>query len=295
MMKEAGVALERNRNTCLKMILLMALAGPTSTSLMAASPGFKPMFDGKTLNGWKGDASVWSVRDGTITGSSGNEPLKSNTFLIFQQPYGNFELHYKYRWQSPEGNSGFQFRSGIVEGNYVMTGYQANVVPISAPPERYGMLYNELGDRQELMLLGQKGVITRRSANGMGTGRIVRTVTGMVNSREDIMATIKPEPEWNEVVLIAYGRHMVEAINGMLAFDAVDNDPVGPDSGFFGLQAHGGPPMTVQFKDIEIKVLTSEPKTEGRFKSKPSPAPAPTQTYKDSNRAGLPDVALPTN
>ncbi|MEA3364982.1 MAG: hypothetical protein U9Q79_05015, partial [Candidatus Hydrogenedentes bacterium] len=31
-------------------------------------PGFEPLFDGKTLNGWKAaDMSFWSVEDGAIT------------------------------------------------------------------------------------------------------------------------------------------------------------------------------------------------------------------------------------
>ena len=293
------MALAKYRKTCLKSVALAALVATAPTALWAKATasdnaGFTSLFDGKTLNGWKGDPSVWSVRDGTITAST-EQPIKRNTFLVFQKPYGDFEMHFKYRWLSPDGNSGMQFHSGMVEGNYVMTGYQANVVPISAKPDRYGMLYDELSDRQEIMMLGQKGILTRRSSNGAGTGRIVRTVTQMINSREDILATIRPAPEWNEVVLISHGNHMVEAINGMLAFDTVDQDPDGHPTGLFGLQAHSGPAMTVQYKDIYVKTLTAAPKIDGRFKSTPSPAPEPTQTYKDSNRAGLPDVALPTD
>lgn len=256
-------------------------------------PGFTALFDGKTLKGWRGDMSFFSVRDGAITGGSEN-PVPFNTFLIYEKPYGNFELRFKYRWLTPTaGNSGFQFRSAQVEGNYALVGLQANVVPTNAAPERFGMLYEELADRQEMALLGQKATITRRAAGRGGQGRVVRTVSEMVNDRAAIIGSIRPTPEWNEVVVIAYGNHIVSAINGMLAFDAVDNDPVGHLDGLFGIQVHNGPAMLVQYQDIVVKPLTSAPKLDGRFKTTPSPAPAPTITYKDSTKAGLKDVAVP--
>ena len=30
--------------------------------------GFRPLWDGKTLDGWEGDSRLWSVRDGAIVG-----------------------------------------------------------------------------------------------------------------------------------------------------------------------------------------------------------------------------------
>lgn len=260
----------------------------------APPPGFTSMFDGKTLNGWKGAEGVWTVQDEAITVDTAT-PIKANTFLVFQQPYGDFELRFKYRWSTDLGNSGFQFHSGMAEGNYTMAGYQANVVPLGGPAERFGMLYNELVDRQEEALLGQRVTLTRRTATNGGTARVVRTVHEMVNSRDAILAAVHPNKsgEWNEVVLISYGNRMVSAINGLLAFDATDNDPIHFESGLFGLQAHSGPAMKVQYKDIYVKRLTAAPRWEGRFQTTPTPAPAPTQTYKDSTRAALPDVALP--
>jgi hypothetical protein len=51
--------------------------------------------------------------------------------------------------------------------------------------------------------------------------------------------------------------------------------------------------MTAQYKNIYVKSLTAPPNIEGRFKTKAGPATEPRQTYKDSVRAGLNDVALP--
>ena len=48
--------------------------------------GFKPIFDGKTLNGWDGDPKLWTVEDGAITGRTNDEdPLKTNQFIIWRQ------------------------------------------------------------------------------------------------------------------------------------------------------------------------------------------------------------------
>jgi hypothetical protein len=299
--KTRGFGMKMHWRGAAAALVLTAALPAACVAQSAPPPGFTSLFDGKTLNGWKGDTTVWSVKDGAITGGA-DQPIKANTFLAYQKPYRDFEVHYKYRWLTPDGNSGFQFRSAYIEGNYAMTGYQANVIPLPTAdqpqyakfqPERYAMLYNEGSDRQEIALLGQRATLTRRSADGGGTARIVRTVSAMVNSRDAILGSIRQNPEWNEGVVIAYGNHIVSAINGMLVFDAIDNDPIRPMEGLFALQAHDGPPMIVQYKDIYVKPLTSMPDIEGRFRSTVTPAPEPTQTYKDSTHAGLKDVALP--
>ncbi len=51
----------------------------------AADDGLKPIFDGRTLRGWEGDAKLWRVEDGAITGQTTAEnPAKNNTFLIWR-------------------------------------------------------------------------------------------------------------------------------------------------------------------------------------------------------------------
>lgn len=285
--------------TLLKTTAFLALAGTTLTPLaaqdksaQAVPPGFTSMFDGKTLKGWKGDPTVWSVKDGAITGHSA-EPVPLNTYLIYDKPYGNFEIRFKYRFLTDVGNSGLQFRSGQIAGNYILGGPQANVTPINRKsPERFAMLYEEIGERQEMVLLGQKAEITRAQAAGGGQGRIVRTVSEMINSRDEILDHIKPTGEWNEDVLIVYNNRMWHAVNGYLAFDATDSDPLSIRTGLLGWQFHKGPPTTVQFKAVVIKPLTAMPNVAGRFITKPSPAPEPRKTYKDSTQVNIADKPL---
>src|SRR6266581_4917363 len=73
-------------NKRLLLALLLCAAGAF------AKDGFKPLFNGKTLDGWDGDPRLWSVRDGMIVGSTEGNPLKYNSFLATKKSYANFIL-----------------------------------------------------------------------------------------------------------------------------------------------------------------------------------------------------------
>ncbi len=47
--------------------------------------GFRPIFNGRDLEGWEGDPKYWRVADGNLTGEVTPETLlKSNTFIIWR-------------------------------------------------------------------------------------------------------------------------------------------------------------------------------------------------------------------
>jgi len=75
-------------------------------------PGFQPMFDGRTLSGWEGDAKYWRVADRVMVGEITPETvIKSNTFIIWRGASpSDFELKVEYRI-TPGGNSGINYRS----------------------------------------------------------------------------------------------------------------------------------------------------------------------------------------
>ena len=97
--------------------------------MISTEADFKPIFDGKTLDGWDGNPVYWSVKDGAITGTITPETLlKANTFLIWQggQP-GDFELKAEFKI-SESGNSGINYRSEMVEDvPFALKGYQADI------------------------------------------------------------------------------------------------------------------------------------------------------------------------
>jgi hypothetical protein len=230
------------RYCTLSLILAVFLlnAPACQTAVVAAEEdGFKSLFDGKTLEGWEGKPQFWSVRDGAITGQTTPEnPTKGNTFLIWRggKP-GDFELRMKFRLVG--GNSGIQYRS-VETNDFVVGGYQADF----ESGDRYnGILYEERG-RGILALRNQKVVIEED-----GTKKVVGTTC----DEDALVASIKKE-EWNEYVIIAKGNHLVQKINGFVTVDVTDNqESKRRMDGILALQLHAGPPMLVQFKDIQLK------------------------------------------
>ena len=204
--------------------------------------GFKPIFDGKTLDGWKApNMSYWSVKDGAITAESTQaNPCKSNQFLVWQGgDVADFELKVKFRLAKNRGNSGIQFRSKI-DKNGMGIGYQADILP-GGP--WCGALADEYTSRVPLMVPnGHKTVV---DANGKRTctpaGKPVK---------------LKKLGEWNDYHIVACGHHMILKINGQVSAEFIDNDAKEFDaSGILGLQLRSGPPMKVQFKEILLKQL----------------------------------------
>src|SRR5262245_1118391 len=68
------------------------------------------LFDGTTLDGWKGDLKYWRVEDGAITGETTKEnPCTSGTFLVWAGgTVQDFELTCMARITG--GNSGIEYR-----------------------------------------------------------------------------------------------------------------------------------------------------------------------------------------
>src|SRR5258708_32301819 len=93
-------------------ILLYSLLvlGTGSALALADDAEGKPLFDGKTLAGWKqrGGMAKYRVIDGEIVGTS--VPNTSNSFLCTEQDYGDFVLEIEFK-VDPKLNSGIQIRS----------------------------------------------------------------------------------------------------------------------------------------------------------------------------------------
>ncbi len=105
-----------------------------------AEEGFRPLFNGRNLDGWDGDPRLWSVRDGMIVGSTEHAKLTHNEFLISKQSFGNFVLRAECKLRNH--NSGIQFRSEALP-EWVVRGYQADM----AQDNYWGCIYQEKGTR----------------------------------------------------------------------------------------------------------------------------------------------------
>ena len=225
-------------------LIILALA---IVSLPAAAA---PLFNGKDLTGWEGNPDLWSVKDGAITGrTTAEKPATGNTFLIWKGgTVSDFDLTFKYKMTPGDDkkftNSGVQYRSKIVDPkNFVVAGYQAD---FEYGDTYSGILYEEKG-RGILAQRGQKVVISK----GGSPDKPKLEVTGETGKSADIQAAIKKD-DWNEYHIIAVGNRIQHFINNKLTIDVTDNTAEGAKSGILALQLHAGPPMQVQFKDIEL-------------------------------------------
>src|SRR5262245_34243964 len=146
--------------------------------------GFESIFDGKTLKGWDGDPTYWSVEDGCLVGETRPETLpKYNRFIICRGgETKDFELKVEYRISS-QGNSGINYRSTELPGfKWIHRGYQADI----DGQNRYtGQNYEERG-RTFLALRGQYAYIAE--------GQTPR-VTALVGDGTQLKEYIKDD--WN--------------------------------------------------------------------------------------------------
>lgn len=207
-------------------------------------PGAKSAFDGKTLDGWEGDAKTWRVQEGCITGGSLEKNVPRNEFLTTTRRYGNFIIRLKFKLQGAGGfiNGGVQFRSERIPNNAEMIGYQADI----GDPDWWGCIYDE----------------SRRNR---------------VLAKSDIK-TLGPHirrNDWNDYVVRADGTRLTTWINGEQAIDWNEPDDAIPDSGLIGLQVHGGGKALIQFKEITIEEL---PPGSARFAGAPPPPKPPGES-----------------
>lgn len=185
----------------------------------AQENGFVPLFDGKTLTGWKGDPELWSVVDGNIVGSTEKKQLKGNSFLATDKTYKNFVVKVKFKLHNH--NSGVQVRSKLHD-NFKVTGYQADI----ADNNFLGILYEE----------GGRGIL--KNVDGAEVGKHVK------------------KGDWNEYEITCDGPKIKQVLNGFTTVDYTETDEKkGATEGVIALQMHTGPKMMIEFKDIQIKEL----------------------------------------
>jgi hypothetical protein len=128
--------------------LLAALCGaalllaPQSMTRLQAQEGWKPLFDGKTLDGWKvgENAATFSVQDGAIV------VFGPRAHLYYMGPVENHVFR-NFEWKAdvmtfPGSNSGMYFHTEYQEGGWPQKGYEVQVNNSHTDPIRTGSLYN---------------------------------------------------------------------------------------------------------------------------------------------------------
>ena len=242
------------------LFLIMLFGCKSSGNSDEDRDGFVEIFDGETLQGWKGDTTYWRVENGNLVGEvTPTSLLERNTFIIWKegQPQ-DFELKAEFKI-TRDGNSGINYRSAVLDNfPFSLKGYQADI----DGRNRYtGQNYEERG-RTTLAYRGEEVVLNSPdSALGSLEDHIrnnawtKRTVKGSLGDLESLGDSINTG-DWREIHLIVNDNRMQHYVNGVLMSDVTDHDTVnGRRSGHLGVQVHTGPPMKVQYRKIRLKHL----------------------------------------
>lgn len=209
-------------------------------SKLLSDEGFTPIFDGKSLKGWKGGGGWWQAKDGILQAQSSTEkPCKQNSHLIWTGGTpADFELRAEFKL-SPSANSGIQVRSQ--DNEFADSGYQADM---EGTGKYVGYLYHP-----KQHLVGERGAKVTIAADGK------KTVERFADAQE-LGDKIFKKDDWNEYTIIARGPSITIFVNGTKTNELIDHRPeMMPKSGFITLQMHAGPPMKIQFRNLRVKNL----------------------------------------
>ena len=150
----------------------------------------------------------------------------------------------------PRGIPGLQIRGKIDNPAALhVGGYQAD---IDAGNGYTGIIYDEGG------VAGGRGIMSNRGEKTLWDADNKRSATPLNKTSDEIKAVIKPVGEWNDVAVIVDGNRITYSINGQVTTELTDNSPKACKDGVIGLQMHAGHTMTLQFKDMKIKIAGPE-------------------------------------
>jgi len=213
--------------------------------------GFVSLFNGRDLSGWEGNRAIWRVENGVIVGETtadGPARITYNQFLVRTgEEYDDFVLRFDIKCTPGAGNSGMQIRSWMnpdANRPFSVHGYQADFDGAHAYT---GIFYGE-GFRG--IILSQRGQEAVIEPGQRQPAEVRRFADGEALKRE-----LKVD-DWNTYEVTAKDFTFTNKINGHVMSIFTDNDPeLRKSTGLLAIQAHTGPPMKVEVRNIRIKKL----------------------------------------
>ncbi len=201
------------------------LAGCTTLNREA---GFLPIFDGKTLNGWKllgGKGEGYGVKDGVLycaKGGGGN--------LLTEREYADFIFRFEFKLEAG-GNNGIALRTPLAGGSLAYLGMESQILDDTDP--KYAKL---------------------KAAQFHGSIYLIAPAK---------RGALRPVGQWNEEEIYCRGRHLRVTVNGKVIVDTNLNDVADRDTlqkhpgllrskGHLGFLGHND---YVEFRNLRIKEL----------------------------------------
>ncbi len=187
-----------------------------------APEGWRQIFDGKTLTGWKiYGTEVFQVNNGVIECRRG--PKESEGYLATEEEFSEFRVRGQFKMLG-DGNYGLFYHSRITlrpeDGYPVIAGVQGEVEP--SWPGSTGWVYESY--RRGWLLQPDKTVPA---------------------------AALLRVGDWNEIEIRSQGNHLTTWVNGMRVIEWLDPSPQ-LFSGSFALQLHTGAGAGVDWREIYV-------------------------------------------
>jgi hypothetical protein len=207
------------------------LAAPVA-HVCAAADDWVPLFDGKTLTGWKASENYasWKVADGAIT----TDGPRSHLFYagpLRGADFRNFELKLE-----------FMTRTGANSGVFFHTRFQGQGFP-------------------------EQGFEVQVNSSHVGEGSYrERKKTGSLYGVRNVYKALARDDEWVPLHIAVRGKNVQVRVKDMLVVDYVEPDPPvqAPKtpgrvlgSGTFALQCHD-PGSKAQFRNILLRPLPDD-------------------------------------
>lgn len=231
------------------LIFLVVLPSIGSTNGGSASDDWQPLFDGKSLTGWRAseNAASWRVQNGAIVASG----PRSHLYLT-GQTFKNFEFEAEVMAKRG-ANSGIYFHTAFQDAGWPAKGFEVQINNTYAGDAQY----------QE------------------------RRKTGSLYGIRNVYSALARDDEWFRVRIAVRGKQVTVRVKDEVTVDYTEATPPAVDgdykdrvlsAGTFALQAHD-PGSTVSFRKIRVRRLPDDLVTT-------TAAPAVDETYRELLRLG---------
>lgn len=233
------------------------VAGLLSAASAFAQEGWKDLFNGTNLDGWRSAKSQalpksgWSVRQGVLTvHENGGEESRGGGDIVTRKSYANFEL-----------TAEFKLTSGANSGIKIFA--QTDLSPIDKKSGKPTPIGSAIG--LEFQILDDAHHPDAKL--GLNGDRTIGSLYDLIPAPQD--KKVKPLGEWNQARILSQGKHVTFWLNGQktVEFDrgsaefraAVAKSKFKDISGFgewaeghILLQDHGN---EVSFRNVKIHEL----------------------------------------
>ena len=249
--------MKANVLTITGLLILNSIAAVTHGAENQPPGGFKELFNGKDLLGWKvpqGDNGHWKVIDGVIDYDAASEATGDKS-LWSDREFGDFTLQVDWRIkETPYINPNVPYI--LPDGTHARDS-TGKPMKMALPDSDSGIMLRGSGRHQVNIWCWPIG------SGEMYGIRMDR------NTPPELRAAVtprtqadKPVGEWNRYEITVRGTTVTVVLNGKTVISAAQIPDLPPRGGI-GLQHHGGkrdgkwnsPPSLLQFRNIFIKEL----------------------------------------